>query len=101
MLAVTPPANSGESDLIDGSDEGNEATLSTSLPPAIHPDRALDGDASQAGLSEILTRYEIPVQFLQAGTKLTPALTYRRTRTVLRTTPTGGVVAYEIEEDVG
>ena len=101
VLAVTPPANSGESDLIDGSDEGNEATLSTSLPPAIHPDRALDGDASQAGLSEILTRYEIPVQFLQAGTKMTPALTYRRTRTVLRTTPTGGVVAYEIEEDVG
>ena len=50
---------------------------------------------------EILTRYEIPKQFMQAGTRLTPALTYRRTRTVLRTTPTGGVVTYEIEEDVG
>lgn len=58
-------------------------------------------DASQSQLAAILTRYEIPVQFMAAGTALTPALTYRRTRTVLRTTPSGGVVAYEIEEDVG
>ncbi len=58
-------------------------------------------DDSQAQLADILTRYEIPVQFMAAGTALAPALTYRRTRTVLRSTPSGGVVAYEIEEDVG
>ena len=58
-------------------------------------------DDHQSRMLDILTRYEIPVQFQQAGTRLTPALTYRRTRTVLRTTPTGGVVTHEIEEDVG
>ena len=80
VLAVTPPAGSGAEMTEDG-EEG--------------------GEGSHASLTDILTRYEMPVQFLQAGTNLTPALTYRRTRTVLRTTPTGGVVAYEIEEDVG
>lgn len=52
-------------------------------------------------LREMLTRHEIPAQFLQAGTPLRASLTYRRRRTVLRSTPTGGVVAREIEEEVG
>ncbi len=63
--------------------------------------KTVTADDSQSRMIEILARYEIPVQCMQAGTRLTPALTYRRTRTVLRTTPTGGVVTYEIEEDVG
>ena len=72
--------------------------LPASMPaPFLHSSH----DDGQARMVEILTRYEIPKQFMQAGTRLTPALTYRRTRTVLRTTPTGGVVTYEIEEDVG
>jgi hypothetical protein len=29
------------------------------------------------------------------------ALTFRRTRQVVRTTPSGGVVVYEVEEEVG
>jgi uncharacterized protein (DUF58 family) len=57
--------------------------------------------AQQDRLSDLLVRQEIPVRFLQAGTPLRAALTYRRRRTELRTTPTGGVIAREVEEEVG
>lgn len=57
--------------------------------------------AAQANLVDILARYEIPLRFMQAGSRLTPALTYRRTRTILRTTPSGGVVVHQVEEEVG
>ena len=108
VLAVTPPANRS-ADIIERSDEESEAARDAVNIPEMVPDHTSDGsspffhshDDRYANLTEILTRYEIPVQFMQAGTNLKPALTYRRTRTVLRTTPTGGVVAYEIEEDVG
>lgn len=59
-----------------------------------------EGDET-LGLRSLLAGLEIPAQFLQAGTPLRPALTYRRRRTVVRTTPTGGVVTYEVEEEVG
>ncbi len=108
VLAVTPPANRS-ADIIERSDEESEAARDEVNIPEMVPDHTSDGpspffyghDDRHANLTEILTRYEIPVQFMQAGTNLKPALTYRRTRTVFRTTPTGGVVAYEIEEDVG
>lgn len=58
-------------------------------------------EVAQANLVDILARYEIPLRFIQAGARLTPALTYRRTRTILRTTPSGGVVVHEVEEEVG
>ena len=58
-------------------------------------------EAAQANLVDILVKYEIPLRFIQAGARLTPALTYRRTRTILRTTPSGGVVVHEVEEEVG
>ncbi len=58
-------------------------------------------EAAQANLVDILAKYEIPLRFIQAGARLTPALTYRRTRTILRTTPSGGVVVHEVEEEVG
>lgn len=58
-------------------------------------------EVAQVNLIDILARYEIPLRFIQAGSRLTPALTYRRTRTILRTTPSGGVVVHEVEEEVG
>ncbi len=58
-------------------------------------------DSSEEVLRELLTRHEIPAQFLQAGTPLAASLTYRRRRTVLLTTPTGGVISREVEEEVG
>lgn len=110
ILAVTPPAIPGDSDSIESVARNGESESRAPGPQEHDPLRPEETgpllspallDDSQSQLAEILTRYEIPVQFIAAGTVLTPALTYRRTRTVLRTTPSGGVVAYEIEEDVG
>jgi uncharacterized protein (DUF58 family) len=84
VLAVSPAPDDGTED--DGV-QGN------GLPSPV--------DAQQDILADLLARQEIPVHFMQAGTPLRPALTYRRRRTVLRTTPTGGVVSYEVEEEVG
>ncbi len=58
-------------------------------------------ESAQQALWELLVRHEIPAQFLQAGTPLRTSLTYRRRRTILRSTPTGGVVVQEVEEEVG
>ncbi len=64
-----------------------------SLVAPVHaPDEAIRG---------LLARYNIPVQTLLTNAQLPPALTFRRTRRVIRSTPTGGVVTYEEEEEVG
>ncbi len=52
-------------------------------------------------LRDLLLRHDIPLQSLPADAELPPVLTHRRTRTVLRTTPSGGVIARQIEEEVG
>jgi len=52
-------------------------------------------------VSQMLTQLEVPVQQLNTATQLPPVLTYRRTRTVVRNTPSGGAVTYEVEEEVG
>lgn len=49
----------------------------------------------------LLARYSIPVQSFLTNTQLRAALTFRRTRKVIRSTPTGGVVTYEEEVEVG
>ncbi len=54
-------------------------------------------EATQA----LLARVDVPVQILQAGQPMRAALTFRRTRQVVRTTPSGGVVVYDVEEEVG
>ena len=64
-------------------------------------DVLLDEEHAQDVLGEMLARHEIPAHFLQAGAPLRTALTYRRRRTELRTTPTGGVVVRDVEEEVG
>jgi hypothetical protein len=55
------------------------------------------GEAIQA----ILARMDIPCSLVVAGAPLAPLLTFRRRRQVIRTTPTGGVVSYEVDEEVG
>ncbi|CAN5723914.1 hypothetical protein BH10CHL1_BH10CHL1_44550 [soil metagenome] len=52
-------------------------------------------------LRSLLARYDIPMQALQAGVRLPAALTFRRKRKVVRSTPSGGAVVYEVEEEVG
>ncbi|MCE7982588.1 MAG: DUF58 domain-containing protein [Caldilinea sp. CFX5] len=49
----------------------------------------------------LLARYNIPVQTFVTSAQLPAALTFRRTRKVVRSTPTGGVVTYEEEVEVG
>lgn len=55
------------------------------------------GEAIQA----LLARMEIPSSLVVAGAPLAALLTFRRRRRVVRTTPTGGVVSYEVDEEVG
>lgn len=50
---------------------------------------------------ELLARLDIPHQLLRSDVRLRAALTYRRRRKVIRTTPTGGAFTVEIEEEVG
>ena len=109
VLAVTPASPEESND--DHADEQDTETespddqpmtqLQGHLAEAVNANPFSSTDEAQANLIDVLTRHEIPIQFLQAGTRLAPALTYRRTRTILRTTPSGGVVAQEVEEVVG
>ncbi len=52
-------------------------------------------------LAGLLVRQGIGVQSIPAALRLPTALTFRRKRRVIRNTPTGGVVTYEVEEEVG
>ena len=55
------------------------------------------GGAAQRRLAAL----DIPAQVLRTDMALRAALTYRRRRKVIRTTPTGGAYTVEIEEEVG
>jgi uncharacterized protein (DUF58 family) len=59
-------------------------------------DRAL-ADVARTTLAQL----DVPTQVLSVSAQLPPLVTYRRKRTVYRSTPTGGVVVQEIEEEVG
>jgi len=59
--------------------------------------------ATEAAAEELrsrLARYSIPVQILPVDARLRALITHRRRRTELRSTPSGGVVRVEIEEEV-
>ena len=48
-----------------------------------------------------LVAIDIPAQVLRTDMPLRAALTYRRKRKVIRSTPTGGAYTVEVEEEVG
>jgi uncharacterized protein (DUF58 family) len=58
-------------------------------------------EAETADCMELLARLDIPHQRLRTDVRLRAALTYRRTRKVIRSTPTGGAFTVEVEEEVG
>jgi uncharacterized protein (DUF58 family) len=60
-----------------------------------------DDEAAIAEVRRLLVEHGIGVDELPVGAALRPMLTYRRRRVELRSTPTGGVVAVEVEEEVG
>ncbi len=49
----------------------------------------------------LLARMEIGCTLISAGMSLPALLTFRRRRRIVRTTPTGGAVSYEVDEEVG
>jgi len=57
--------------------------------------------SQEAPMRTLLAGYGIDVQQLSSHAQLPPALTFRRTRRVIRSTPTGGAISYEVEEEVG
>lgn len=71
--------------------------LFSSVLAVATPDQA---GAVDTALS-LLAQLDIPHQLLRTDTRLRAALTYRRTRKVIRTTPTGGAFTVEVEEEVG
>lgn len=63
---------------------------------------AVDGGPNQGvGIQNLLARLDIPCSLIMAGSPLPALMTFRRRRRVVRTTPTGGVVSYEVDEEVG
>ena len=62
---------------------------------------ASGGQRSTDTIRGFLAREDVACEVLYTDTPLRPALTFRRTKRVIRSTPTGGVVSYDVEEDVG
>ena len=61
----------------------------------------LDLSTSADEVQKILARHNVPCKVLYTDDALRPLLTYRRTRKVVRSTPSGGAVMVEVEEEVG
>lgn len=59
-----------------------------------------DEEAARATRA-LVAQLDVPAQVLPVTDKLPPLVTYRRKRTIYQSTPTGGVVVREIEEEVG
>lgn len=57
--------------------------------------------AAEDTVTPLLSRYGIPTQIMATSAQLPAALTFRRTRRVIRSTPTGGAISIEVEEEVG
>lgn len=60
-----------------------------------------EAQTSLSRMEALLARVDIPSAVVEAGSPLRSVLRFRRRRTEIRNTPTGGVVTYEIEEEVG
>ena len=63
---------------------------------------AMPEDESEAAeLVRRLIALDVPAQVLRTDMPLRAALTYRRKRKIIRSTPTGGAYTVEVEEEVG
>jgi uncharacterized protein (DUF58 family) len=60
-----------------------------------------DDEPAAVDVVRRLTTLDIPAQVLRTDMPLRAALTYRRKRKIIRTTPTGGAYTVEVEEEVG
>jgi uncharacterized protein (DUF58 family) len=60
-----------------------------------------EDELEAAELVRRLIALDVPAQVLRTDMPLRAALTYRRKRKIIRTTPTGGAYTVEVEEEVG
>ncbi len=89
-LLITPHVDSPD-DILDGSQK----------PASMPEGRSQRSVEEHAALRALLNRLDVPAELLAVDSTLPPLLTYRRTRQDIVSTPTGGVIVREIEEDVG
>lgn len=104
LIVVTPPDMSdgeeGEqpvSDWVAELVQAQRVGLASSVLLVTQPEdeaQAMEGSRRLAGI-------DIPAQIVRTDMPLRAALTYRRKRKIIRTTPTGGAYTVEVEEEVG
>jgi uncharacterized protein (DUF58 family) len=97
LVVITPAAGDTAplwiAELVRAGGQGLFSSVLVVVAPAQAPDAA--------ECTALLARLDIPHQLLRTDVRLRAALTYRRRRKVIRTTPTGGAFTVEIEEEVG
>jgi uncharacterized protein (DUF58 family) len=109
ISAASPDGAAGSSEVMADSEPDPSGDW---IPPLIQAQRvglassvllvAMPEDEQAAiDLVRRLVAIDIPAQVLRTDMSLRAALTYRRKRKVIRTTPTGGAYTVEVEEEVG
>jgi hypothetical protein len=78
---------------------GTESSVILVAPGQSHEGRSPVLEEA-VGIQHVLTQADIPAEIIVAGMPLRSVATFRRRRMVVRTTPTGGTVTYEMEEEV-
>jgi uncharacterized protein (DUF58 family) len=80
---------------------GQESSVVLVAPPEMQEEDSSGRGARLQETMALLARAEIPVTELTTDSRFQSVLTFRRRRKVIRSTPTGGVVTFEVEEEVG
>lgn len=97
LVVVTPSLGEGAPLWIAELVRAGRQGLFSSVLAVAAPEQSAQAEECLA----LLARLDIPHQFLRTDLRLRAALTYRRRRKVIRTTPTGGAFTIEVEEEVG
>jgi uncharacterized protein (DUF58 family) len=80
---------------------GQESSVVLVALPEMQENSTSGSGAHLQETMALLARAEIPATVLTTGSRFQSVLTFRRRRKVIRSTPTGGVVTFEVEEEVG
>lgn len=107
LIVITPQVDLGmmgdwPAQLLHLKGVGLESSAVLVAPAADDTSGGAEGSRARLGATQaLLARVEIPSAVVEAGSPLQSVLRFRRRRKVIRSTPTGGVVTYEVEEEVG
>lgn len=78
-----------------------EKVVDTTVAPGIDANSPADGITQASALQWQLQQNDISCRIMNTATRLPSILTQRRTKTEVRTTPLGGAVMVEVEEEIG